>query len=189
MKRTFIAFKIPLPQIFENYLDEMQQYFSDEPVKWVSRSNMHVTLSFLGDTSARGEQQVRGLLSRLTAVSTSFCVRLSGAGAFPSASRPQVLWFGVEVDQELIKFQQTLHNELSKIDFELDKRKYNPHLTVGRVKGGLNRSFSDIQQQASELKSNEIKINEIIFFESHLTGKNPVYLSIQKFPMKGQQPI
>lgn len=183
MKRTFIAFKVPLPADFEQFYTELKHYFVNDPVNWVPLENLHVTLSFLGATPVGTENDVVALLRNLVSRFPAFNVQLKGLGAFPSEHRPKIFWYGLDMDQWVVQLQETLHVELLKLGFELDERNFNPHLTIGRVKGPLSKSFLVKKEEARKLKSKEMLIDEIIFFESILKGRTPVYEPIQKFPL------
>ena len=76
-------------------LRAMKRAAGDAPLSWTKDEQLHFTLAFLGE-------QPESALSRLgeaaapCAVLRAFDLTLSGAGAFPDARRPRVLWVGAE---------------------------------------------------------------------------------------------
>ena len=104
--RLFLA--IELPQEVKDRIDELQSELRPRlsSARWVPPSNVHVTLRFLGETSAAvahrlGERFERELMSQ-----APFVLKFRGAGAFPSSARPRVLWVGIdEAPQALFRLQ------------------------------------------------------------------------------------
>jgi 2'-5' RNA ligase len=67
-----------------------------------------------------------------------FEVVVAGLGCFPSASRPRVVWIGIQ-DQTgwLVRTQQGIEAALARIGFAREDRPFSPHLTLGRLRDGL----------------------------------------------------
>jgi 2'-5' RNA ligase len=62
-------------------------------------------------------------------------LRLGGAGAFPSASRPRVLWLGLESPgRGVFVLQERLRSAVAPFTHSPEDRLFTPHLTLGRVK-------------------------------------------------------
>ena len=64
-------------------------------VAWVAPENLHVTLKFLGGVEAERLPLVREALDRAVAGRAPFDLVVSGLGAFPTPTRPRVLWAGI----------------------------------------------------------------------------------------------
>lgn len=145
--RLFVA--IELPDAVLDALAAVQQQMQrngKQPVKWVARTGMHLTLKFLGDVESTQVAEILGALTDVTQrcrkVTT---LRLSSAGAFPGVKRPQILWVGVEGDlAALSHLQQQLEQALEPLGFAPEGRPFRAHLTLGRV-----RQDASAQQRAS----------------------------------------
>jgi len=56
-------------------------------------------------------------------------------GAFPNTLRPRVLWLGVSTGApELMETAERLRAELRRRGFQIEDRRFQPHLTIGRVR-------------------------------------------------------
>src|SRR5262249_53342316 len=56
-------------------------------------------------------------------------------GAFPNNARPRVLWLGVSAGaQEMMDAAERLRTALRQRGFQIEERKFRPHLTFGRVR-------------------------------------------------------
>ena len=65
----------------------------------------------------------------------------TGGGVFPSASRPRVLWVGVDSGAALTQAQQALVAALGSAGVGQEERAFRPHLTLARVRRAeTNRS-------------------------------------------------
>ena len=93
---------------------------------------------------------------------------------------PRVLWIGVDENPSLQTIQTRVENELYKIRFPKEQRKFHPHLTLGRVKGPHN--IGPVIQMLEQHKENDfgrMTVNRITFFQSTLkpTGAEYTILS------------
>jgi RNA 2',3'-cyclic 3'-phosphodiesterase len=96
---------------------------------------VHLTLHFLGHLPV---PEVEALPARLSAIAGrhhQFEVMVSGVGAFPGLSRPQVLWAGiggVEMPR-LTALQADLGVGLHEAGLPVEERRFRPHLTLARI--------------------------------------------------------
>src|SRR4051812_45515664 len=94
--RLFVA--INLPEEERSALDAATASLRAEglPIKWVSAEKLHVTIRFLGNVDDAQAGPIGDALAAAVAGHKPFDVTLGGAGAFPDARHPRVLWIGVE---------------------------------------------------------------------------------------------
>ena len=91
--------------------------------------NLHLTLAFLGECN---EQQTAAVKSALNTVSFEpFDIAVDSVGRF-KRDGGDIWWTGLRESSLLIALQNDLTTKLIKAGFSLDKRKYNPHITIGR---------------------------------------------------------
>src|SRR5207245_2965808 len=65
-------------------------------VAWTVPENLHITLKFLGPIELTQRALVATALARLAGGVPAFDITLRGLGAFPSLTRPRVIWGGVD---------------------------------------------------------------------------------------------
>jgi RNA 2',3'-cyclic 3'-phosphodiesterase len=149
---------------------------------WEREEKMHVTLKFFGDVDPRRVAQLSDALSRSAARSAPFTPRLAGRGVFPSASRPGVLWLGVEDDSsQLSSLQQDIEDECERAGFPRDARRFHPHVTLAR----LRVANADTRRLArlhvdSEFEPVAFKVNELVLIRSELGARGSAYTAILK---------
>jgi 2'-5' RNA ligase len=97
---------------------------------------MHLTMRFLGATPEGRVDDVVAAAQAAARASSPFAVRLAGAGAFPSAARPRVVWLGIAAGgPELAALAGALGRELAERGWPEDERPFRGHLTLARADG------------------------------------------------------
>src|ERR1700691_5832686 len=68
--------------------------------RWARIEGLHVTLKFIGETSA---EKVEAIKKALAAIPhrAPIAMHFRGLGFFPNERRPRVLWAGIEAGSEL----------------------------------------------------------------------------------------
>ncbi len=148
-------------------------------VKWVS--SFHLTMAFLGDIPPDRENAAAEAGKRAVSGMSAAGARVAGLGAFPSWKRPKVLWAGLDEEgrNALTETARVLHKELMEEGFQLEKRAFLPHITLGRVRSGRGLEALDKRlerwrpEKAWDGASFDAK--ELVLFESRLTQAGPAY--------------
>src|SRR5439155_5199408 len=92
--RSFVAIEVqePARAAIAAYLETLRRRV--DGVAWTPPENLHVTLKFLGALAAEHVVSLAERLAIVAAAQSPFTVTYARVGAFPSATRPQVLWVG-----------------------------------------------------------------------------------------------
>lgn len=178
--RTFIALKIIPDKSFIQLYSRLKDNLKDENIKWVEQNNFHLTLRFLGITSATQVNEIKTALENTADKFESFSFNLKGLGYFISKGKPKVLFAKVEETKILKLLASEIENQIVRFGLKKESREFNPHLTLGRIKF-LNEKhrFYLLIQKFSETEFQKVKISEIIFYQSILNSANPIYKPIK----------
>ena len=134
--RCFIAAELPADLLNEigTYTDQLSHQTSG--VRWVRSQGIHITLKFLGEIAGAKVSEVAEQLVGIGGVANPFDLRIRGSGCFPNRRHPRVIWLGLEHDpgNSLFKLHEWMDERLAALDFGREKRRFSPHLTLGRVK-------------------------------------------------------
>ncbi len=123
-------------------------------LRWAVSDNLHLTIRFLGATPPARVPDVVAAAEAAVAGLEPIEVRLAGAGAFPSASRPRVVWLGIEHGApELARLAARANDELAARGWPADERPFRAHLTLGRSDGvvGAAEAVAALQDAARHL--------------------------------------
>jgi len=91
--------------------------------------NLHLTLVFLGGCDA--EQAAAAKSAMDAVVFDPFDMAIERIGRF-KRDGGDIYWAGVRVNKAVSDLQQKLTSGLRSKGFKLEKRKYSPHITLGR---------------------------------------------------------
>ena len=182
MKRTFIAIPVQAgPKLRETHT-KLRNELKNEKIKWVDSDHFHVTIFFLGDTREEQIKQVDQMLAALVSKYSAFTIRLHGLGVFKNINKPRVLWAGIKDYDPMREIKKALDRQMQAIGFEPDKREFKPHLTLARIK-----RIDDRDKLQKLITKNEhedwqgVDIDRLIYFESRLTQKGPLYKPIGQY--------
>ena len=103
------------------------------PVKWVPPENVHLTLKFLGEVRSERQAEIVGALASAARGTKTITLVVRGAGAFPNARAPRVVWAGIEPDPAIEILADRVERSCAPLGFPPEGRPFRPHLTLGRA--------------------------------------------------------
>ncbi len=185
-RRLFVALEPPEPvrrrlAAMQADLRSASGRAADE-IRWVPAENVHLTLQFLGAVPDERVAGVEAALRAAAAASHALALELKGAGGFPNARRPRVLWAGVEGDVAALgAFVEDLGRRLAPLGFPPEERAFSPHLTLGRARDSRGApGLAGALAHAAGADGAPWRAAEVVLFESHLSPKGPRYEAIAR---------
>ncbi len=112
-------------------------------VRWVSPRLFHITVNFLGEVHEGQVEDIADVVDGVASDFRPFEIGLGGLGVFPSPTRPRTIWMGCAQQPALELIQNQLAERLVPLGFEPEGRRFNPHVTIGRVKRNTTRGQLD----------------------------------------------
>jgi 2'-5' RNA ligase len=110
------------------------------------------------------------------ALETSFNVRMTRVGCFPSTSRARVIWVGVDQGQEeLVRIARALDESFAEAGLGRADKPFSPHLTIGRVRAPRRNPQLEEAIRSLTFRGAEFIIDELTLTKSELTPKGPIY--------------
>jgi len=137
--RAFIAITLSaaVRNALLSFLREVKLF--DAPVRWVRPEGMHLTLRFLGEISPSRVAEVSSTLDNVTARHAAFSLEFVGTGTFPAKPHaPRVIWSGIAQGRPMESLHLDLQEGLEAIGIPRERRRFHPHLTLGRVRSSCN---------------------------------------------------
>lgn len=182
--RTFIA--IELPENIKQEIERLQTPLKKTRafVSWVRPSNIHVTLKFLGEVPEEKIDEVFDATERSVEGNKRFNMSLKNTGGFPNLRRPRVIWIGTGSGaEELFRLAERIEEEMEKIGFPREKRKFSPHFTMGRVKSAKNIEPLVRQVKSIDFETEEIPVVEVVVMRSQLHPDGAIYTPLKRVPL------
>ena len=176
MIRAFIAIKLD-PQTVEQIseaIDDLKPRIGN--IRWVSPTNFHFTLKFLGNIEEDKIAPIAQALELELQPFPRFSINAKGLGVFPDLKRPRVLWVGLQA-KALSALVAKVESVLEPLGFAREKRAFQPHLTIGRWRQ-FERSSSRFGEELERWQGHEFgasPVAEVIFFQSELKQAGAIY--------------
>jgi 2'-5' RNA ligase len=145
-------------------------------VRWTPKTNLHLTLKFLGNIE---ESQVNPVTVQLRASLKLFprcTINAKGLGVFPDVRRPKILWVGLSGDL-LAQLAASVEAALVPLGFTSENRVFTPHLTIGRWREG-SRPTTKLRQEIESWSRSEFgacAVEQIVLFQSVLRPEGASY--------------
>ena len=157
-------------------------------VRWVPPERLHITLRFMGDTSAGAVLRLRGAADVLAA-EAPFRVNLTRTGVFPRRGPPRVYWVGV-TPAPLLRLRRLLDGALAREGVAPDTRSFTPHLTVGRTRP--HRRPAERGRHADRSigclpAGDGFTVTALHLVRSELFPAGPRYANIHRVELSGQR--
>jgi len=183
--RAFIAIRVSqeVERAIEDLIAELRAH--DDGIKWVSSTNLHLTLKFLG--SAVPIDKVRRLqpeLEEIAANAGAFELEAAGVGGFPDLRHPHVLWVGLRSDA-LKELAVRVDDAASRCGFEREQRAFNGHLTIARLR--RPRLHKDTRGRIEAVMKRDFgtsTIREMTLYRSITTPAGSIHEALAKFQFK-----
>lgn len=179
--RLFVGVDIPIE--IKRTLVQFQSELKDLGINgfWKSQDNFHITLDFLGELDRDKISRLTETLTKLASNFELFRLTIGGVGAFPSLEKPHILWTAVRGSlTELNRLRQELHQELKIDGFQLDERKFKPHITLAS-----HSKLDNVDLSVAYSKTlGEYVVAEVVLFESGAKHGKRVYTDLFRADFK-----
>lgn len=186
--RSFIA--IELPERVKSALTELQRELKQckADIRWVKSDSIHLTLKFLGDIDDK-------IIDRIVEATKAACIgygrfdlETRGVGMFPDARAPRVLWVGISDNDSLTGLQKSIEDDLAELGFSLEKRRFRPHLTLGRFRSSFGKEgLYDKIEENKDISLGLIEVKSIFLIKSELTPSGAEYTKIAGIDLKNEK--
>jgi RNA 2',3'-cyclic 3'-phosphodiesterase len=150
---------------------------AEADVKWVESHNLHLTLQFLGDVSEKQIPDVCKAVTRGAGEVPPFTLEIYGAGAFPNFGKPRTLWLGAkDGSDQMADLHDRVAFALAELGFRDEERRFQTHLTVGRVRSSKNVALlGPLLRQHANFSAGAFQVEQVIVFSSRLERGGPIY--------------
>jgi len=184
-KRLFIAVDVKPDPELSRFFSQLKITFHKENIKWASQNIFHLTLKFLGETRESRIEGIAGELAGICSTYSPFSFKVKGLGYFGARKAPRVLFSEIEGAEILKELSMRINEKLAELGFEKEQKAFRAHLTLGRIKHISDKAafFSEIENKR-DVFLQDVKIDEIILYESILKPQGPDYMVIRKFPLE-----
>lgn len=187
MKRIFTAVDISEEARRQAavYIENLRREFPRLRIGWDKPEKLHLTLKFLGETSEGQLDELKRACEEIAAHFAGFNLQIAETGVFPNARNPRVLWIDVKDGQgNLAKINEMLETECEKMGFPREKRRFVPHLTIGRIREPHEARELARKHLANKIEPVEYAVSQLVIYESKLQPTGSIYTKLKTFQFK-----
>ncbi len=169
MQRVFIG--IPIDKQSQLHINELLKPIknSRRDIRWVAEINRHLTLAFLGNRTVAEVDNLLRLFDETYQQKTHFQIRLSALTRFPDPTG-RIIALTSEPTGSLDQLFQITLKLLHRNKVEFDRKKFRPHITLGRIRRPKQVRTTFDQQTIIKLD-----ITKITLYQSTLTESGSIY--------------
>ena len=179
--RLFISLNLPV-DIIEQIILIRDEIWGDKNLKWEPKEKLHLTIKFIGDVSSQIIDDISNELAFIENYSSIKC-EIKNFGFFYRDNKPKILWVGLETDVFLKRLIKELNDRLNKFSIPIEKRKFNPHITLLRIKNDPGNNFVNNFKNFT-FKPILFKANSISLYKSILHPEGSIYSEIKNYKLK-----
>jgi RNA 2',3'-cyclic 3'-phosphodiesterase len=187
--RVFVAIELgdEVAQALAQAQAALRQTLHFSTFRWTAPDGIHLTLKFLGDVLPSRLPQIEQALAQVTPNHPMFDLTVTGLGVFPNATRPAVLWVGLEGQvMQLQRLRDDVERVIAPLGYPTEKRAFHPHLTLARIK---EPSQAEVQRLQEVIRRDpvglvgEIGVAELSLMRSNLAAGGARYTRLAQFEL------
>ena len=181
MNRLFISLNLP-DNVIRQIIGLRDKICLEKNIKWEATEKLHLTIKFIGDVS---DEMMDVISNELLFVNSYQSIKCSfnKFGFFYRDAKPFILWAGLTVDETLFNLMTELNTRLEKLSVPIEQRKFNPHITLLRIKNdpGINfvNNFKNFTFEPILFTTNSITL-----YKSILYSEGSKYFEIKNYKLK-----
>jgi 2'-5' RNA ligase len=168
--------------VIEKIIEFRNNICSDEKIKWEPREKIHLTIKFIGDVSNEMVEEISNELLFINQYPDIGC-SFDKFDFFYRDGKPIILWAGLSTENLLNDLASELNEKLKKFSVEPEHRKFNPHITLLRIKNvpGINfvNNFKNFTFEPILFRA-----NSVMLFKSIIQPEGSKYFEIKNYKLK-----
>ncbi|NQV44822.1 MAG: RNA 2',3'-cyclic phosphodiesterase [Rhodospirillales bacterium] len=183
MMRLFVALSLPV--------DVRAQLGTTQAglpgARWIDTQNMHLTLRFIGEMPEPDAHDLSLALSHIHA--PAFDLSLSGIGYFDRRGTVHSVWARAQKSDALLHLQSKIESVVVRSGGPVEKRKFTPHVTLGRLKGTPVERIGPWLETSGVLSVPPFPVTEFALFQSKLGHGGARYIELAAYPLIEPPPM
>ena len=176
--KIWTFFSLELPQTVRKKLSAHAELISGhdklQHIHWLPKENYHLTLTFLGNVDYVLISSLQLQLEQNLSFNKAVPFRFSEITPFPFSGTPRIAAAMLEYSDELMQLQHNTAKCVRGFGISLERRRFTPHVTLGRLK---SRSRESIAFQPQQVFLEGVS-KKVVIFRSELALKEAVYTSL-----------
>jgi 2'-5' RNA ligase len=141
--------------------------------RWTPPDNYHLTLRFIGEVQSWQAQEIDDALAALR--TKPFTLSVAGIGTLERDGRIMAVWAKVERNDRLMHLQQKIETALQRAGLPPERRRFAPHITLGRVDQAPETRVVAWVHAHSLFRAEPVEMDHFTLYSSRLGKDFSVY--------------
>jgi 2'-5' RNA ligase len=181
MNRLFISLNLP-DSVIKQIIGLRDEICLEKNINWEPIEKLHLTIKFIGDVSDKMVNLISNellFINNYQSINSSF----NKFGFFYRDAKPIILWAGLIVEETLFDLITEVNTRLEKLSVPIEQRKFNPHITLLRIKNDPGISFVNNFKNFT-FEPILFTTNSITLYKSILHSEGSKYFEIKNYKLK-----
>jgi RNA 2',3'-cyclic 3'-phosphodiesterase len=148
--------------------------------RWVEPCDYHITLRFIGDIGNRQAAEIDSLLAEVNR--GPFPLRIAGLGSF-GGNNPHSIYAAVEPNRALEALQNEVDRLVRACGVAPDKRRFQPHVTLARVRGATSLDVADYLACRGWFPSQPYVADRFVLYSARASTGGGPYIVEADYPL------
>ena len=148
--------------------------------RWLDPEDYHITLRFIGDVDGGVARDIAETLGDIRRPKAS--VRFEGLSWF-GGGKPRAIVARVKADPALMDLQAEPERRLRRIGIEPETRKYMPHVTLARLRGGGQAAVANYLAERGALIAESFTAERFVLYSAREGSGGGPYVVEAAYPL------
>lgn len=183
--RLFFAMDLPPPvkELIGQRIADLKKRARTHAIRWTKPENLHITLQFLAEVQSEHiPLLIKNVGEAVAGGKETVSFNIGRTQLFPTPYRPRVIVLEVKPQEELSWLAEVIGKGVVASQYEIERRPYRAHLSIGRIKHTHGVDLSFLSEQGS-IDLPEITLNEFALFRSEPQPEGSHYTVLERIAL------
>ncbi len=147
--------------------------------RWTPRENFHVTLRFLGRVDEAMAGEIDSALALLKA--KPFTLHIESLLAFGDKHDARSVYAKIAKSEPLELLATKVDGVARGLGLTLDKRKFTPHITLGRLRGTPNAAVARWIEEQGQMEWPSFQVTHFTLYSSLRRAEGAIYTPERRY--------
>lgn len=180
--RIFFALEISdeFRSFFNEFIESQRAHFHSDLIRWSTVQNLHVTLGFIPAFNLQDLEKLILNIQDSLIGTKPFNLTLHEMEFFPNQRNPHVLSLKAGPADQLKSLAQSIGEGIVKTGYDIEKRPFRGHLTLGRFKSLPNHP---VLVPMTHPMMPKIPIHRVVLYQSKPSKEGSLYIPLKYFSL------
>jgi 2'-5' RNA ligase len=152
---------------------------------WTTKTNLHLTLRFVGEVSDPTTEHLSVALSRIRL--PRFKAVLKGVGSFDLGNGYEALYAAAEGEDTLRTLRTSCEDAATEIGLAPDRRDWRPHVTVALIERPNQNDITSWLDKMRTFSTQPFQVSKFCLYSSSRSGRSVRYTKLRTYALDARE--